>query len=138
MHLYTLVALPLVAELMGLAAGAQEVRERSSWIQAAFLLGWALGGGLFGLIGDRLGRSRTLVLTILTYSCFTGLSYVATSWQELALCRFLAALGIGGEWAVGASLLAETWPRSWRPWLAAVLQTAVNLGIMLAVLAFYL
>ena len=79
MHLYTLVALPVVAGLMGLAAASPEVRARSSWIQAAFLLGWALGGGLFGFLGDRLGRSRALVLTILTYSCFTGLSYVATS-----------------------------------------------------------
>jgi MFS family permease len=138
MHLYTLVALPFVAELMGLAAGSPAVRERSSWIQAAFLLGWALGGGLFGFIGDRLGRSRALVLTILTYSCFTGLSYVATSWQELALFRFLAALGIGGEWAVGASLLSETWPRSWRPLLAAVLQSAVNLGVIAATMASYL
>jgi MFS family permease len=138
MHLYTLVALPFVAELMGLAAGSQAVRERSSWIQAAFLLGWALGGGLFGFLGDRLGRSRALVLTILTYSCFTGLSYIATSWQELALFRFLAALGIGGEWAVGASLLAETWPRRWRPLLAAVLQSAVNLGVIAATVASFL
>ncbi len=138
MHLYTLVALPFVAELMGLAVGDQAVRERSSWIMAAFLLGWALGGGLFGFLGDRLGRSRALVLTILTYSCFTGLSYIATSWQELALFRFLAALGIGGEWAVGASLLAETWPRRWRPLLAAVLQSAVNLGVIAATVASYL
>jgi MFS family permease len=56
----------------------------------------------------------------------------------LFLFRFLAALGIGGEWAVGASLLAETWPRRWRPWMAAVLQTSGNCGVMLASLAVYL
>src|SRR5262249_22225906 len=50
----------------------------------------------------------------------------------------LAALGIGGEWAVGASLLAETWPRKWRPWIAAVLQSGVNIGILGAVLANHL
>ena len=92
----------------------------SSLIQAAFLLGWALGGGFFGRIGDRLGRSRALSLTILTYALFTGLSSFAQTWWHLLIFRFLAALGIGGEWAVGASLLSETWPRRWRPWIAAV------------------
>jgi MFS family permease len=110
----------------------------SSWIQAAFLIGWALGGGFFGRIADRLGRSRALTLTILTYALFTGLSFFAQAWWHLLIFRFLAALGIGGEWAVGASLLSETWPRRWRPWMAAVLQTGVNLGVMLAGLANFL
>ena len=95
----------------------------SSLIQGAFLLGWALGGGFFGRLGDRLGRSRALSLTILTYAAFTGLSSIAQTWWHLLIFRFLAALGIGGEWAVGASLLSETWPRRWRPWIAAVLQS---------------
>jgi MFS family permease len=96
------------------------------------MLGWALGGGLFGRLGDRIGRSRALVLTILTYALFTGAGFFAQTWWQLLIFRFLAALGIGGEWAVGAALLAETWPRNWRYWLAAVLQTAVNIGILLA------
>src|SRR5207253_5833809 len=108
------------------------------WIQAAFLFGWALGGGFFGRIADRLGRSRALMLTIVTFSLFTGLSFFAQTWWQLLIFRFLAALGIGGEWAVGASLLSETWPRRWRPWMAAVLQTGVNLGVMLAALANFL
>jgi len=138
MHLYTLVAAPFVMELLGAASAADPlVRERSSWIQAAFLTGWALGGGLFGRVGDRLGRSRALSLTILTYALFTGLAYFATAWWQLLVFRFLAALGIGGEWAVGASLLAETWPARWRPWIAAVLQAGVNLGILLASLTVY-
>ena len=133
MHLYTLVAAPFVMELLGAASPADPVvREKSSWIQAAFLAGWALGGGFFGRVGDRLGRSRALSLTILTYALFTGLSFFATAWWHLLVFRFLAALGIGGEWAVGASLLAETWPQGWRPWIAAVLQAGVNLGILLA------
>ena len=78
------------------------------------------------------------MLTILTYALFTGLSFVAQAWWHLFIFRFLAALGIGGEWAVGASLLSETWPRQWRPWIAAVLQTGVNIGVMLACLAAYL
>jgi MFS family permease len=139
MHLYTLVATPFVAALLDLSDPRDpHVRVYCSWIQAAFLLGWALGGGLFGRIGDRLGRSRALCLTILTYALFTGLSSIAQTWWHLLIFRFLAALGIGGEWAVGASLLSETWPRRWRPWIAAVLQSGVNVGILLASVAAYL
>lgn len=139
MHLYVLVATPFVAELLQVTNQKDpQVGYYSSWIQAAFLIGWALGGSFFGRIADRLGRSRALTLTILTYAAFTGLSYFAQTWWHLLIFRFLAALGIGGEWAVGAALLSETWPRRWRPWMAAVLQTGVNLGIMLAGLANFL
>lgn len=139
MHLYTLVAAPFVAELLAVSDTRDpRVGAWSAWIQAAFLVGWALGGGFFGRVGDLLGRGRALSLTILTYALFTGLSYFAQNCWQLLLLRFIAALGIGGEWAVGASLLAETWPRSWRPWIAAVLQTGVNVGILLAALSNYL
>ncbi len=139
MHLYTLVAAPFVAQLLGgLDTTDARVGRYSSIIQGAFLLGWALGGGFFGRLGDRLGRARALSLTVLTYAAFTGLSFFARTWWHLLLFRFLAALGIGGEWAVGASLLSETWPRRCRPWVAAVLQTGVNVGILMAGLANYL
>ena len=106
MHLYVLVAAPFVAELVGVTDTRNErVGWYSSWIQAAFLVGWALGGGFFGRVGDLIGRSRALSLTILTYAMFTGLAYFAQTWWQLLIVRFLAALGIGGEWAVGASLL---------------------------------
>ena len=139
MHLYTLVATPFVAELLHSASTSSEaVKEKTSWIQAAFLVGWALGGGFFGRLGDLLGRSRALALTILTYAVFTGLSAAATTWWHLLIFRFLAALGIGGEWAVGSSLLSETWPKRWRAWIAAVLQTGVNIGVLFACVAVYL
>src|SRR5512135_2933814 len=139
MHLYTLVAAPFVAQLLGgLSTTDPRVGHYGSIIQGGFLLGWALGGGFFGRIGDRLGRARALSLTILTYAAFTGLSFFATAWWHLLIFRFLAALGIGGEWAVGASLLSETWPRRWRPWIAAVLQTGGNVGILVATLANFL
>ncbi|MBI4581481.1 MAG: MFS transporter [Planctomycetes bacterium] len=137
MHLYTLVALPFVAELLHASLTDDAVGRYSSWIQAAFLFGWALGGGLFGRVGDRLGRTRTLMLTILTYAVFTGLSFFAQAWWHLFIFRFLAALGIGGEWAVGASLLSETWPRRWRPWIAGVLQSGVNVGVLFASLIYF-
>jgi len=139
LHLYTLVALPFVAQLLGgLATTDPSVGKHAAIIQGAFLLGWALGGAFFGRIGDRLGRARALSLTVLTYAVFTGLSFFATQWWHLAIFRFLAALGVGGEWAVGASLLSETWPKKWRPWIAAVLQCGVNIGILMAVFANHL
>lgn len=133
LHLYTLVATPLVVHLLGAAgSGGPAVKEKSAYIQASFLVGWALGGAFFGLLGDRIGRSRALSLTILTYALCTGLCAASQNWWQLMIFRFLAALGIGGEWAVGAALLLETWPAGWRPMLSAVLQTAVNLGVAIA------
>ena len=138
-HLYTLVAAPFVMELLHAASPMDaDVKARSALIQAAFLVGWAVGGAVFGRIGDRLGRSRALGLTILTYACFTGLSYFAQTWWQLMIFRFTAALGIGGEWAVGSALLAETWPARLRPWAAACLQTAVNFGVFIAIGVVYL
>jgi MFS family permease len=139
MHLYTLVAAPFVSQLLAVSDTRDpRVGWYSSLIQGAFLLGWALGGGFFGRLGDVLGRSRALSLTILTYALFTGLSALAQTWWHLMFVRFLAALGIGGEWAIGASLLSETWPRRWRPSIAAILQTGVNIGIVMAAVTTFL
>jgi MFS family permease len=137
MQLFTLVAAPFVAQLLNSIPSDPNVKTKMAWIQGAFLIGWALGGGFFGRAGDILGRSKTLALTIFVYAIFTGLSCIATSWWELMIFRFISALGIGGEWALGASLLAETWPRKWRVWVAAVLQTAVNIGILFACVWVY-
>jgi len=133
LHLYTLVATPLVVHLLAVPSAADPaVKEKTAYIQAAFLIGWAVGGAFFGRLGDLLGRSRALALTVLTYAICTGLCATSQTWWQLMIFRFVAALGIGGEWAVGSSLLAETWPRAWRPWLAAVLQSGVNIGILIA------
>ena len=138
MHLGTLVAAPFVAQLIHASSNSDpDVVAKSSWTGAAFLVGWAFGGAFFGRVGDLVGRSRALSLTILTYALFTGISSLATTWWQLLAFRFIAALGIGGEWAVGASLIAETWPRHWRPWLAAILQTGVNIGVLLACVVNY-
>ena len=132
MHLYTLVAAPFVAHLLGVLESDPRVKEKAGFIQAAFLIGWAIGGAFFGRLGDLIGRSKSLSLTIITYAAFTGASFFVTTWWQLLITRFIAALGIGGEWAVGSSLLSETWPKKWRPWIAAVLQTGVNLGVIAA------
>src|SRR5690349_17180299 len=86
MHIYTLVAAPFVAQLLGgLQTTDPKVGHYSSLIQAGFLFGWALGGGFFGQIGDRLGRARTLCLTVMTYAAFTGLSFFAREWWHLLI-----------------------------------------------------
>jgi MFS family permease len=135
-YLYVLVAVPFVTSLMH-NASKQSVANHSAYIQAAFLVGWALGGAVFGWVGDRFGRSRTMAITILTYALFTGFSALSWNWQSLLVFRFISALGIGGEWAAGSSLVAETWPKGWRTWTSAALQSAYQLGIIAATLTLF-
>lgn len=142
-YLYIMVAIPFVTKLVKLEHDAtglsptaadlsSEVGLKASIIQAVFLVGWAVGGAVFGRIGDRLGRSRTLTFTILTYAIFTGLSFFATRWWHLLIFRFLAALGIGGEWAAGSALVAETLPARHRHWASALLQSGYICGCIAA------
>ena len=132
--MYTLVAVPLVAKLMSMPGTDQAVKDKAALIQAVFLVGWALGGAVFGRIGDALGRTKTLNLTILFYAAFTGLCFFATEWWHLLIFRFLAALGIGGEWAAGAALVGETVPPRLRHWASALLQSGYMFGMILAAL----
>jgi len=134
--LYTLVAIPFVKELLEAGASKSEVAAKASLIQGVFLIGWAIGGAFFGRVGDRLGRSRTLTWTILTYAVFTGLSYFAQAWWQLLIFRFVAALGIGGEWAAGSALVAETVHARHRAWASATLQSAYMVGMILAAAAY--
>jgi MFS family permease len=97
-------------------------------IQTVFLIGWALGGLVFGILADRWGRTRTLVLTVLMYSLLTGLTALCRTPEQVMVMRFLTALGIGGEWAAGAALVAEALPDSYRPRAAAILQSAAAFG----------
>lgn len=131
--MYTLIAQPLVAKLIH-ATGPTDPRigPTAALIQAVFLVGWALGGAVFGWVGDRIGRTKTLNLTICFYAVFTGLSFFATEWWHLLIFRFLAALGIGGEWAAGAALVSETLPSRFRHWASAILQSGYMTGMILA------
>jgi MFS family permease len=102
---------------------------------AAFLLGGALGGVLFGALADRIGRKRTLVYTILLYSAFTCLSAFAQTWWQLAGFRFLVALGVGGEWAVASALVAEVFPQRARAWSQSIFHASSVFGTFLAIAA---
>lgn len=133
--IYAIVLHPALHELLHPSAGASEP-ERIGWyggiIFSIFLIGWAVGGIAFGIAADRFGRTKVLVATIMIYAAFTGAAALAHEWWELALYRFLTALGIGGEWAAGAALVAETWPDEKRAKAAGILQSAWAVGFFLA------
>ncbi len=109
----------------------KDVGHWMSIITACFLIGAAAGGMLFGWLGDRMGRVRALSASILTYSIFTGFGYFATEPWHFGVFRFLAALGMGGEWALGVALVMECWPEKWRPMLAGAIGAAANCGFLL-------
>ncbi|MGB9606673.1 MAG: MFS transporter, partial [Bryobacteraceae bacterium] len=129
--IYALVMMPALRELLGPHGATQDIGWYGGIIFSIFLVGWALGGILFGILADYLGRARTMAITILIYAVFTGAAGFSHSWGELALYRFLTALGIGGEWAAGATLVAEVWPESLRVKGAGVLQSAWGCGYFL-------
>src|SRR5207248_668538 len=106
---------------------------------ALFLVGAATGGVLFGWLGDRLGRTKAISLSVLTYAIFTGLCGVARSAEQVAVLRFFSALGMGGEWSLGVALVMEIWSDGSRAMLAGLIGAAANVGFLLiAVLGLWL
>ncbi|MGI8604333.1 MAG: MFS transporter [Verrucomicrobiales bacterium] len=139
MGIFPLVARPAL-KAMG-ATGGLDPKALEGFVQtwmgivtAFFLLGAAAGGLVFGWLGDRVGRVRAMTLSILCYSIFTGLCYFAQAPWQLASLRFIAALGMGGEWALGVALVMESWPGQRRPLLAGIIGAAANVGYMLIAL----
>jgi MFS family permease len=101
-----------------------------------FLIGWATGGLFFGVMGDRVGRAKTMLVTILMYSICTGLSAMSQGFWDFATYRFLTGLGVGGEFAVGVALIAEVMPAKARPYTLAALQALSAVGNVTAALIF--
>ncbi|HLG16470.1 MAG TPA: MFS transporter [Blastocatellia bacterium] len=132
--LFSLVQKPSMTELMGPGTTDAAIGFYSSVVFSVMLLGWAAGGISFGIIADYIGRTKALVATILIYSLFTGLSAAAQSWEQLAAFRFITGLGLGGEWAAGAALVAEVWPEGLRAKAGAMLQSAAAFGYFFAAL----
>ncbi len=116
------------------AAMAGTVTEYAGYATMAFMLGWAFGGVVFGILGDRVGRVKTMTLSILFYSIFTGLSVFSTGVWDFAAYRFLTGLGVGGQFAVGVALVAEVLPAAARPFALGALQSCSAAGNMLAAL----
>ena len=110
------------------------VAADSGWVTSIFLIGWATGGIAFGILGDLIGRARTMLLTILIYSLCTGLSALSVGFWDFALYRFLTGLGVGGEFAVGVSLVAEVMPEGARSFALGLLQALSAVGNIMAAL----
>jgi MFS family permease len=130
MGLFPLVARPALMELLQ-TNDRTEVGRWVAIITAGFLIGAATGGVLFGWLGDRIGRVRAMTLSVFTYAIFSGVCGLATEAWQVATFRFIASLGMGGEWSLGVALVMEVWPDKSRAWLAAAIGAAANFGYMI-------
>ena len=138
MGLFPLIGKPALQDLLPASTAA----EQGQWftvIIAVFLVGAATGGVLFGWLGDKLGRVKAMTLAIFTYAIFTGLCAFVTGPVQFASLRFVASLGMGGEWALGVALVNEIWAGKNRAWIAGMIGAASNIGFLLTgVLSLYL
>jgi MFS family permease len=114
--------------LTNLLPPGKDVNEFGGYATAIFIAGWATGGLIFGAVGDRIGRARTLTMTMLMYSVFTGLSAMSTGWQDFALYRFITGLGVGGVFGLAVALIADALPDRARPHALGTLQALSAVG----------
>ncbi|MFQ6096887.1 MAG: MFS transporter, partial [Armatimonadota bacterium] len=134
-QLFNITRNQLLADVLGVAGDAPAVRQYGDVFLGVFLLGGTVGGILFGCIADRWGRRPTMIVTILMYSVFSGLTFFAQSLWQVGALRFLVAVGVGGEWAVAAALVAEVFPPRARPHASGIFHASSVLGTWLAALA---
>jgi len=133
-QLFVLARVPAVMELYGKPEGmdankiSDNVKLYATYSTSIFLVGWAIGGLGFGVMGDRRGRVKTLMTTILIYSVFTGLSSFSIGIYDFMFYRFLTGMGVGGVFGVAVSLLAETVPPHARPFALGLLQASSVFG----------
>lgn len=138
-YIFALVMVPALKELLprsGLRSDVGGVGYYGGLLFALFLVGWGCAF-LWGPVADKYGRVRTLMLTILWYSVFTFLCCISTRVWQLAVFRFLAGIGIGGEWAMGGTFVAEEWPEDRRKMAAGWMHTGYYVGFFLAAIANY-
>lgn len=126
----------LAPQIPDAAELSRRVPEFGGYATSIFLIGWAVGGLAFGIMGDRVGRVRTMLLTVVLYSVFTGLSIFSTGFWDFAFYRFLTGLGVGGEFAVGVALVAEVMPDRARPMALGLLQASSAIGNCTAALIY--
>lgn len=132
-QLFLLARVPALKDLLPGATDAV-ITKYSGYATAIFIIGWATGGLIFGVLGDKIGRAKTMMLTILIYSLCTGLSALSTGFWDFAFYRFVTGLGVGGEFAVGVALVAEVMPERARPHALGLLQALSAVGNVSAAL----
>ncbi|MCA9064997.1 MAG: MFS transporter [Planctomycetaceae bacterium] len=115
----------------------KEIASWNNFALASFLLGGAFGGVLFGVLSDRIGRSKTMIVTILFYSLFTCVTALANAPWQMVVLRFLVAMGVGGEWAVASAMVAEVMPRRSRPIMGSIFHASSVFGTLMAVAVGY-
>jgi MFS family permease len=137
-QLFNLARRPAIAELLAKETGTTPtpaaIAEYAGYATMIFMIGWAIGGIVFGVLGDRIGRVKTIIITILSYSVFTGLSALSTGVWDFSIFRFLTGLGVGGQFAAGVALVAETVPARARPYALGCVQASSTVGNMIAAL----
>ena len=131
MGLFPLIGKPALKELLGSNVSQAVADQWFGVIMAVFLVGAASGGVLFGWLGDKIGRVRAMSLSIFTYAILTGLCGFATEAWHIAVLRFIASLGMGGEWSLGVALVNEIWPGKSRAFIAGLIGAASNVGFLL-------
>ena len=134
MGLFPLIGRPALTDLL---KNTDQAGSEADWfgvIIAVFLVGAASGGVLFGWLGDKMGRVRAMSLSIFTYAVFTGLCGFATEAWHIAVLRFIASLGMGGEWSLGVALVNEIWSGKSRAFIAGLIGAASNVGFLLVAL----
>ena len=134
-RLFSLARVPALVELMKLPPTSPELQSFGKVVTACFLVGWGIGGLIFGALGDKFGRSRMLTLTILIYSAFTGLSYFSQTQLDFTIFRFLTGVGVGGVFGLAVALIAETVPNGARTQCLGLLQILSTIGNITAGLA---
>jgi len=127
-QLFTLARPTAMRDLLNVPAGDPLIGEWGGYATSIFIIGWATGGLIFGSLGDKIGRAKTMVITILIYSACTGLSALSVSFWDFVFYRFLTGLGVGGEFAVGVALVAEVMPDRARPRALSLLQALSAVG----------
>ena len=136
-QLFNLARKPAMETLLAAADGSidpKAVNFFGGLSTCIFMAGWATGGLIFGVIGDRLGRAKTMMITIVIYSLCTGLSALSQGFWDFAFYRFITGLGVGGEFAVGVALVAEVMPDRARPYALGLLQALSAVGNFAAAL----
>jgi MFS family permease len=133
-QLFILARQPAMKELLPNSPTQATIDEFGGYATSIFLMGWGIGGLIFGVMGDRIGRAKTMMITILMYSIFTGLSAISRGFWDFAVYRFLTGMGVGGEFAVGVALVAEVMPDRARPYCLSLLQALSAIGNISAAL----